>query len=83
MGCPNLIIVADHQPLPRVFMHRDLRKIYNHCLLKKNHSDISLPSRIARLNYAISLLSSCYGGSLSLPISPHTLPSKMFNSQTI
>ena len=29
MGCPNLIVVTDHEPLRGLFMHRDLSKIQN------------------------------------------------------
>ena len=34
MGCTNIIVVTDHQPLMRVFGDRDLSKIQNPCLFK-------------------------------------------------
>ena len=34
MGCPNMIVVTEHQPLTGIFGDRDLCKIHNQCLFK-------------------------------------------------
>ena len=59
MGCPNIIVVTDHQTLSEVFVNRNLRKYTTPASLsskwgeektKKKHSDISLVSSFTRVN---------------------------------